>query len=43
MDEVYAGLTDAALHAEEKASLVADSVYAHVWEQAMSGGFAAVV
>jgi type I restriction enzyme R subunit len=40
LDEVFAHLPTPPFTADEK-RLVAENVYAHVWQQAMSGGFAA--
>jgi type I restriction enzyme R subunit len=40
LDEVFAHLPTPPFTADEK-RLVAGNVYAHVWQQAMSGGFAA--
>jgi type I restriction enzyme R subunit len=39
LDEVFASLPTPPFTPEEK-KLVAGNVYAHVWQQAMSGGFA---
>jgi type I restriction enzyme, R subunit len=39
MDEVFTGLPTPPFTAEEK-ELIASNVYAHVWQQAMSGNFA---
>ena len=39
LDEVFAKLPTPPFSVEEKKA-VADDVYAHVWQQAMSGGFA---
>jgi type I restriction enzyme, R subunit len=41
LDEIFIKLPSPPFTPEEK-KLVADSVYAHVWQQAMSGGFAPV-
>jgi type I restriction enzyme, R subunit len=38
-DKVYASLPTPPFTAEEK-KLIADSIYAHVWQQAMNGAFA---
>jgi type I restriction enzyme, R subunit len=39
LDEVFAGLPTPPFTPEEK-KLVAENVYAHVWQQAMNGEFA---
>ena len=41
LDEIFIKLPSPPFTPEEK-KLVADNVYAHVWQQAMSGGFARV-
>jgi type I restriction enzyme R subunit len=38
-DKVYASLPTPPFTAEEK-KLIADNIYAHVWQQAMNGGYA---
>lgn len=40
LDEIFTKLPSPPFTTEEK-KLVADSVYAHVWQQAMQGSFAA--
>ena len=42
LDEIFVKLPSPPFTAEEK-KLVASNVYAHVWQQAMSGGFARAV